>query len=79
VAKQPKADQKAVKFFEFARGTRAGGANSQNFKRRNEEEGFFYFYGASRQNNLESPPRDLPRQSSTIAGHCGIGGWEAPQ
>jgi hypothetical protein len=40
VAKQSKADQKAVKFCEFAHGTRAGGANSQNFKRQNEEEGF---------------------------------------
>ena len=35
---------------------RAPCANSQNFKRRNE--GGNFFYGASRQNNLESPPRD---------------------
>jgi hypothetical protein len=49
-----------------AHGARAGGANLQNFKRRNEEEDFFY--ETSRQNNLESPPRDWP----TIAGHYGI-------
>jgi hypothetical protein len=35
----------------------------RNFKRRNEGEDFFY--GASKQNNLESPPRDWP----AVAGH----------